>query len=300
MEFRQLITFCKVAEFESFTKAADALFLTQAAVSQHIKSLEQELGARLFERGARGISLTEPGRKLYGHATDIISRCEKMKEAVGGAAREIAGEVRLAASTIPGEHLLPERLSRFRTEFPQVRVTMVISDSERTIEEVATNRADMAVVGLRPRSEKLQCDVFASDRLVIVVLGNHPWARRRKPVTLAELAEEPFVLRAPGSGTRQCLAEALEDAGLSLAGLNTALELGSNEAVVTAVLQGAGIATISQLAAARELTSGKLKTAQVEGLNLERKFYLVTKRGRLFSPAAKALLDVLPSSSMNP
>lgn len=295
MEFRQLITFCKAAEFESFTKAADALFLTQAAVSQQIKSLEQELGARLFERGARGISLTESGRKLHGHATDIIRCCQEMKEAVGGAAREITGEVRLAASTIPGEHLLPERLSRFRTQFPQVRVTMVISDSERTIEEVSANRADMAVVGLRPRSEKLQCDVFELDRLVIVVPRNHPWTRRRKPVTLAELVEEPFVLRAPGSGTRQCLAEALEAADLSLANMNTTLELGSNESVVTAVLQGAGIATVSQLAAARELTSGKLKTAQIEGLNLERKFYLVTKRGRLLSPAAKTLMDALPA-----
>lgn len=293
MELRQLITFCKVAELQSFTKAAEALFITQAAVSQQIKMLEQELGGRLFEREPRQVTLTEAGRELYPHAKEIIRRCEAMKQAVGQAARTVAGEVRVAASTIPGEHILPERLARFRGAYPQVRVTVLISDSERTLEEISAARVDVAVVGLRPRSERLHWEVFDSDRLVVVVAPSHPWARRRKPVPLAEFLEAPFVLRSTGSGTRQCLATALEAVGHSLADLKVAVEVGSSEAAKSTVLQGASVSALSVRAVERDLTFRSLRAIEVEGLRLEREFYLVTNPRRLLSPAASVLVNFL-------
>lgn len=128
MEIIRLRTFCKVAELSSFTKASEALYLTQAAVSQHVQALEHELGVTLFERGARALTLTDAGRKLYGYARHILELHDEAKRDIARVPTALTGEVRIAASTIPAEHILPAVLASFRQQHPQVRVTTLVSD----------------------------------------------------------------------------------------------------------------------------------------------------------------------------
>lgn len=292
MEIIRLRTFCKVVELSSFTKASETLYLTQAAVSQHVQALERELGVTLFERGTRTLTLTDAGRKLYGYAQHILELHDEAKRDIARVPSALTGEVRIAASTIPAEHILPAVLASFRQQHPQVRVTALVSDSEATLTAMRANQADIGVVGLKPTSLRLSFEPLVPDELVLVASPQHRWARR-KSVNLDELKSEPFIARESGSGTRIALERALELIGASLAEFNVTLELTNNEAVKEVVLQGAGVSVLSRRAVERELKTRQLKAVAVNGLRIERQFYLVTNKRRVLSPAAQKFVEFL-------
>jgi DNA-binding transcriptional LysR family regulator len=287
-----LETFARAAELSSFTAAARSLGLTQAAVSQRVQALEKALGVPLFRRQSGGVLLTEAGRRLHGYAERILALHQEARREVAGQQSPPAGELSLAASSVPGEHLLPDLLSRFRERHSGVQVRATVADSQRVLDQVEKGQAHLGLVGGKSDSPHLEFRCFACDRLVLVVPAGHPWTNRRR-VSLHQLAGQPLVVREAGSGSRWCLERALAKAGKSLRDLKVALELGSNEAIKEAVRRGLGLAVLSTHAVEDEVRAGRLHALRVTGLPLVRDMFVVWDRRRVLPIPARLFLDLL-------
>ncbi len=290
-----LETFARAAELSSFTAAARDLGLTQAAVSQRIQGLEGALGVSLFRRRAGRVELTAAGQRLYPFAERILALHREAVEEVTGQKAPLTGELTLAASSIPGEHLLPDLLGAFRARHPHVQVRATVTDTQSVLRQVEQGEVHVGLVGGRTDNAALEFRHFATDRIVLVVPPGHPWRRRRR-VTLAQLAEEPLLLREPGSGSRWALERGLAQAGHPLGGLNVALELGSNEGIKEAVQRGLGLAFLSSFAVADDLAAGRLHAVPVAGLTIEREMFAVWGCGRALPITARLFLDLLPAA----
>lgn len=295
MELRHLKTFAAAAELQSFTRAAEVLGLTQAAVSQHVAALEKELKVALFDRSGRSAKTTEAGRRLYEYARRILDLLEEARRTVSQLpAGEVAGEMRIAASTVPAETLLPDLLMEFRRRCPRVREELAVSDSSEATAAVEAGRVDLGFVGELPRSSRLSSRPVARDELVLVVGPGHALAeRKRRRLSLKQLAEHPLLVREPGSGSRRCVEHALDAAGLPPDRLSVAMEINSNDAIRAAVERGVGAAFLSLAAVRRDVEQGRLVQLTVEGLDAHRQLYLLTDPRRIPSPAVRAFLAFL-------
>jgi DNA-binding transcriptional LysR family regulator len=287
-----LPTFAKAAELSSFTGAAKALGLTQASVSQRVQALEGRLGRPLFERQGGRVLLTEAGRKLYDYAQRILDLHRLARREITGHEAPLGGELSLAASSIPGEHLLPALLALFGRKHPHVRVRATVGDSMGVLAQVERGGVSLGLVGRKAESPHLEFRYLASDRMVLVVPPGHALSGR-KTVSVRQLSRHPIVLREVGSGLRHCFEKSLGRAGLSLADFRVALELGSNEAIKDAVLRGVGVAILSTYAVRKELRAGRLHAVQVSGLHCDRDMYVVWNRRRVLPPAARQFLIFL-------
>jgi DNA-binding transcriptional LysR family regulator len=287
-----LETFIRAAEQSSFTAAAKALGLTQAAVSQRIHVLEQELGVPLFVRQGGRVLLTEAGRRLHEYAQRILELHREARAQVSGRPASLSGELFLAASSVPGEHLLPRLLAAFGQQHPHVQVKATVLDSQMVLEQVEHGQVHLGLVGGKGDSPHLEYRCFACDTLALVVPASHPWSRRAS-VSLEDLASQPLVLREAGSGSRWCLEQALARAGKSLRDLRIAVELGSNEGIKEAVLRGMGVAVLSNQAVQKEVQAGQLHALEVAGLPLQREMFAVWDRRRVLPIPARLFLDLL-------
>jgi DNA-binding transcriptional LysR family regulator len=287
-----LDTFMIAAEQNSFTAAARSLKITQAAVSQRLQALEQALGAALFHRQGGRVSLTEAGRQLYPFSQRILELHQEARQKVTGMKQPLAGELSLAASSIPGEHFLPALLSAFRKQYPHIQVRATVTNSQEVLGQLEHGQAALGLVGVRVDRPHVQSRGFAEDTLALIVPASHTWSKRRS-VTVADLSKQPLILREAGSGSRASLEQALTGAGKSLRDLHVALELGSNEAIKKAVEGGLGVAILSTRAAKKEIQSGKLHPVQVKGLSLTREMYVVWNERRALSIPAQLFLDIL-------
>lgn len=278
-----LETFSRAAELVSFTAAAKALGLTQAAISQRIQALEKTLGVPLFRRQGGRVLLTEAGQRLHDYAQRILTLHREARREIAGQSLPIAGDLSLGASTIPGEHLLPALLAGFRRRFPEIHVKAQIGDSMKVLNQVERGQVSLGLVGRKDSNPHLEYRHLASDKMVLVVPKNHPWSKR-KEVSLKQLCGQPLILREVGSGSRHSFETALEQAGKSTRDLNIALELGSNEAIKEAVRRGMGLAILSSHAVAKELKAGQFHELKVTDLPCVREMFIVWDRRRVLSP----------------
>ncbi len=290
-----LDTFVEAAERASFTAAARAVGVTQAAVSQRVQALERELGVPLFRRAGGKVELTDAGRRLHDYARRILDLHRAAREEVTGRETPVAGELVIAASSIPGQHLLPALLAAFGAKHPHVRVKAAIGDSAAVIGRVERGEASVGLVGRRDDDPHLEFRHLAADRIVLVVPHGHPLSLGAA-ATLDELAAHPLVLREAGSGLRHAFEQALERAGRSLADLRVVLELGSNEAIKEAVARGVGVAVLSACAVHPELDAGRLRVVDVEGVGCAREMFVVTDRRRVLSRVARSFLSLLDAA----
>lgn len=295
IELPHLETFVKAAQLGSFTAAASELDVTQVAVSKRIAQLEGELGTSLFDRQARHVELTPAGRQLYAKAQDILRLHQEARESVSGEPMAVSGELSLAASSIPGEHLLPQWLAGFRLRFPQVHVRATVGDSGSVIRDVQRGQAMLGLVGRQPDSADMEVRPVAGDMLVLVAPKGSEWAKKRK-LSLAELRRTPLVVREVESGSRWCLQKGLESAGIAWSDLNIAVELGSNAAICDAVRRGMGLGFVSRLAVQQDIKAGELVAIDVAGLKLERRLYVTYDRRRPLAPPAQAFLNYLDTA----
>jgi DNA-binding transcriptional LysR family regulator len=290
LQLPHLVTFSKAAELSSFTGAAKALRLTQTSVSQRVQALERTLGTPLFKRQGGRVLLTEPGQKLYDYAQRILDlHRQARREITGREAPQVGGELSLAASSIPGEHLLPALLSLFGQKHPHIRVRATVSDSLRVIAQVERGEVSLGLVGRKTDSPHLEFRYLATDRMVLVVPSDHALSKRKK-LSVRLLARHPLVLRETGSGLRHCFEKSLDRAGLSLSDLRVALELGSNEAIKEGVLRGIGVAILSAYAVQKELRTGQLHALAVSDLHCDRDMYVVQDRRRVLPLPARLFL----------
>ncbi len=289
LQLPYLDTFSKAAELSSFTGAAKALRLTQASVSQRVQALERTLGTPLFKRQGGRVLLTGPGQRLYEYAQRILDLHREARREITGRGAPAGGELSLAASSVPGEHLLPALLSLFGQKHPHVRVRATVSDSMGVMAQVERGEVSLGLVGRKSDSPHLDFRYLASDRMVLVVPPGHALSRRKK-LSVKQLPRYPLILREVGSGLRHCFEKSLDRAGLSLADLRVALELGSNEAIKEAVLRGAGVAILSTYAVEKELRGGQLHGLTVRDLHCDRDMYVVQDRRRVLPLPARLFL----------
>ncbi len=296
LELPYLQTFAWAAELSSFTAAADSLLITQAAVSQRIHALEQDLGVALFERRGGRVFLTEVGQRLHIYAQRILDLHREARQQVTGKKTPVTGDLLLAASSIPGEHLLPGVLAVFRKQYPQIRVRATALDSMAVLDQVERAKVHLGLVGRKSDSQHLEFRPFATDEMVLVVPPDHSW-RRRKRVSFRQFSQQPLIVREPGSGSRWCLEQALAENRRALADLQIALELGSNEAIKEAILEGVGVAVLSNLAVRKELETGQLHGLKIGDLSMDRTLFIVWDRRRVLPAPARIFLHFLERSS---
>jgi DNA-binding transcriptional LysR family regulator len=272
----RLRVFTTVAELKSFTRAAEVLFLTQPAVSSQIKSLEEEFGARLFNREQNRVVLTEAGEILYRHATEIMRIYGVAKAEVGKMARSAKGKLVIGATSTIGKYYLPLVIEAFRQKHPDIEVVTQISNTETVLKSLFQGTLDLAIVS-EPSAlygDSFLYHPYVKEKLVVIVPADHRWVGRTS-VPLEELIEEPLLIREQGSGTRDIFSQHLEERGKRLEDLNIMMTLGSTEAIKGAVASGVGVAIISKCAVKLEVKAGLLKTMTIQGMEMTQSFTVV-------------------------
>jgi DNA-binding transcriptional LysR family regulator len=295
--FRELEIYCRVVELESFSRAAEAVFLAQASVSERIANLEKKVGTRLLDRLGRKVIPTAAGELLYKHAELILEMKETAQSELESFLGLEQGEISIGGSTIPGEYILPDLIGRFSKKYPHLLAKLTIADSMKIENLVLTGKLEIAVIGLKSSHPNLLCQKLWEDELVLAVPVGHPWARR-KAVLLHELRETPFILREEGSGTLKILETYLRDSdGDGSSALNVSARFGSSTAVKEGIKSGLGLSILSARAIETELNAGLLKALKVRGLAMSRNFFLIRNKLRIASPSCKAMHDFLLSSA---
>lgn len=296
MNLRQLELFLRVAKTKSFQKCAQEAFTTQSTVSQHIASLEEDLGVQLLERSRGGVWLTEAGKIVFAHASRILGEVRATEEEMRRFKGMKETTLRIAASTVPSTYLLPSALSRLFELFPGIAIDVKQRSSRQVVELIRDHEADVGVVGNRFGEKGIYYERIGAEVIRLVVPPAHPWASRGS-ILPGELAGEPIVARTAGSGTEKTVVEALRAVGVEMPGHAVRLRVETSEAVKSAVMAGIGVSFLSGLAVKRELERGDLAAVAVEGLNIERDFYLI-RRSTLNPPPAAALFCELIVKSL--
>jgi LysR family transcriptional regulator, transcriptional activator of the cysJI operon len=275
MRFDYLKTFLTVAKTHSFSAAAKQLGLTQGAVSHHIANLEEYFDASLLKRGANGVEVTNAGTILEEAGKKILAEVEQVKVELSATKDMLGGTIRIAASTIPSEYLLPSLVAEFQKNHTGVKFKIKAEDSINSLLELQADDVDFAAVGtLECLNEKLESIEIGKEELVLNVPNNHKLASR-KSVKPHEILKYPYINREETSGTRKEVEHLLESSGLSPEKLRTTLELASTESVITAVSEGRGISVISSIASKRAQAAGLVKVLHLQGVNSTRKLYMV-------------------------
>jgi DNA-binding transcriptional LysR family regulator len=273
----RLIVFRVVAKHSSFSRAADELLLTQPAVTQQIKALEEQFGIPLFQRGGGRISLTPGGVALLPFAEKIRVLSEQAVAAVANAYGQKAGEISVGASRTIAQYLLPAFLAAFLGSNPQVRVTARSGNTDQMLAALVSGDVQIALVEGPEQRTDVHIEAFMEDHMVLVVPSSHEWAGRK--ITLDELRSQPLLTREFGSGSRRIVEQALAGAGLKTKELSIRMELDSTEGLLNAVEAGLGVTFVSRWAVRNQLALGTLKLARVDGLKLSRRFSLAYPAG---------------------
>lgn len=289
LNLRQLRIFQAVVRHLSFSRAAEELYLSQSAVSQHIRQLEEHLGVELFVQVGKNVNLTEAGSYLMEYADKIFSLLSETQQVMDDIRELRRGSLKVAADTAAGVHLVPTLLGQFHHTHPLVKIKLEVANRRTVLQRLLWNETDLAFMGYPENTPGLTADAFADNDLVVIAAPDHPFAIRDH-ITLAELAEEPFLIREPGSGTRMTLERHLLNYGITL---NIAMELGNNSAIKQAVAAGLGISVVSQTTILLELETKRLVVLPVEHFPIKRKWYVVYSTQKTLSPIVESFRNAL-------
>lgn len=282
MNLDYLKTYIEIIKRGSFSEVAAKLSISQPAVSLQIQKLERDLGVRLIDRSQKVITMTEAGKRLLIFAKSIEGEWDRLRLDLDRLREEVTGELIIAASSIPGNFLLPSFLAEFRALHPTVRAQALISDSVNVTAKVREGTYDVGFCGYLPEGQELESLKIGQDEIVLIVFPEHPFARR-KVISLNELGGEPLIFREETSGTQRTLEALLSQAGFDIRTQSPSLVLSTTQAIVSAVESQAGIAFVSNLAIKKSLALGLVKQVFVKGLKLSRNFYCIYRRERIVS-----------------
>lgn len=284
----QLRLLAAVVDHGGFTRAADALGLSQPAVSHQLGSLAAVLGIPLIEMVGRRVTLTQAGRLLYDHAKSILAAVDAAGSALADLRGVRSGILTLAGDTTVGIYVLPDLLGCFRREHPGTQARLDVGNRQHLYDRLMANDVDFAVTGRLWDDPRLPLTVrpFLPNELIAIAARGHRLTGSTS-VTLAQLLREPFIVREVGSGTRETVEEAVREAGLSF---KPFMELASNGAIKRAVAQDLGVSVLSRYAAGLELAVGHLVEVPVRGFPLRRQWHLVHARDKRMGPLDEAFL----------
>ncbi len=290
MRTRDLKIYVTVCEERSFTEAARILYLAQPSVSRTITKLEEEYGGRFFERLGKSMQLTDSGEAFLLYARKILDLEEELKEELDAKARR--AKVRLGSSITIGTYLLPKLVKEMEAQLEGVEFQVIIDNSHNIMERIEENSIDVGLVERMENHGLIQVEKVMTDRLVLVGSKDNPIVLTTHQ-SLKGLQGERFVLREKGSASREILEATLKYADVSL---RPAWESISNEALVKAVEENIGITALSQYIVEEQLKKGSLQEIRIQGLNMERQFYLIHHKNKTITPELKKIMDLMISS----
>lgn len=286
LENFRLRVFREVASQASFRRAAEALYITQPAVTQQIKALEEELGSRLFDRNGGKVRLTAAGEVLLRRAGESESTLNRAIEEIGTLEGEVRGALRVAASTTIAQYVLPRLLAEFARQHNGVRLQLESANTQRVVEAVANGHAPIGLIEGPAHRQELQVERWLEDELVLVVPSGHEWAG--KEISLNTLGSAKLLVRERGSGTREVLEQAFKRAGGPVPRMQIAMELSSTEAILACIEAGLGVGFASRFALERQRALGTLSVVKVKSLRVTREFSMLHPRGPKTNSVASA------------
>ncbi|MCB9993157.1 MAG: LysR family transcriptional regulator [Hyphomicrobiaceae bacterium] len=285
---RQLAVFRSLAQHKSVVRAAESLHLTPPAVSIQVKQLAEHIGHPLIGQIGKKLYLTAQGEAVASACRDLLDRLERLNQDLSALEGLESGSLSVAIITT-ASYFVPRLLGDFHAEHPNLNVSMFVGNRQTILERMEANEDDLYILGQPPESARVTAWPFAPNDLVAIGSPDHP-LRRAKAIDPGRLAEEPFIARENGSGTRLAAEEFFARAGASL---QIRLELGSNEAVKQSVAGHLGFSVLSESTVRKELASGELVRLDVKGLPLHRQWYAAHPKNKILSPAAAAFRDFL-------
>lgn len=284
---RQLQVFEAIVRLGSFTRAAEELFLTQPTVSMQIRKLSDAMGLPLFEHVGRGVKPTEAGNELYEATCTIFEKLANLEMKLADLKGMKRGLLRLGVITT-AQYFAPGTLGAFSQQYPGIDVSLKVTNRESILERMQNNEDDLYIMGQAPSGQfEVEAFPFAPNPLVVMVSRDHPLVGK-KNIKFKEIADEPLILREPGSGIRDVTLKLFEAHGLRP---NVRMELGSNEAIKHAIVGGLGISILSLHTLTLEGADGPVAMLDVEGFPIPRQWYLVYPKGKELSLVARAFLD---------
>lgn len=286
LTIRQLQVFEAAARLGGYTRAAEALHLSQPAVSQQIRQLEEQSGMPLFDQIGKKVHLTDAGRALYHHAQLILGQVLEAQltlEELRGVQR---GQLNITVAST-ANYFAPRLIAAFSQRYPEVKVTLDVSNREHILALLGDSDKDLAIMGRPPDEANLVAHPFMENPLVVIAALSHPLAREHA-IPLARLANEPFITRESGSGTRMAAERFFAAEGIAR---QTVMEMSSNEAIKQAVQAGLGLGIVSIHTLEMELALQRLAILDVTGFPILRHWYAVHRQGKRFSAVAQAFLD---------
>ena len=277
MDYR-LQVFCRVAEQQSISAAARMLHISQPAVTQHIKFLEDSFQTTLFIRSRNGVLLTDSGSILLAHARRVSELAEAVTEKLRQKDSQLQGRIRLGASTTIAGYFLPKILVAFKKEHPSVEIEITGGNSNAVINALLSQRIDVGLIEAPCSRHDLKKETFFEDEIVVIVSAKHPLASK-KSISLKKLLQYPVVLREPGSGTRQCIEGSLKQNNIALNHLKIVQELPNTEAIKRVVAAGLGVGFISKTCLPYQDANSSLKTIAIRGVEIRRFFSIILPLG---------------------
>ena len=296
LENFRIRVFRAVAHHLNFSRAAEELLLTQPAVTQQVKALEDELGVPLFDRSGGRITLTAGGKVLLPLAEQMKEISDQAFAAVAETSGEQAGELAVGASQTIAQYLLPNFIAGFTKAHPRIRIIARSGNTEAMLEALVAHQIQLALIEGPDRRKNFNIEPFFQDDMVLVVPTNHEWADQE--VDIEALKQQPLLMREFGSGSRRVVEKALVAAGLRKKDLRIQMELDSTEGLLSAVEAGLGVTFVSRWAVRNQLSLGTLKIARVRGLKLSRQFSIAYPAGPAATGNVGAFRRFLFSSSL--
>lgn len=301
MEFKQLEAFVNVIRYKSFSRAAEATYLTQPTISTHISSLEKELGVKLIDRRGKESRPTKHGRAFYNYAVNIINTRERAMMAMKEFDADISGNIDIKTSSIPGQFIVPELLAGFHEKYPHVSFSVELSDSDKVWSDILDNLGDIGFTGYY-ENNSLKCELISRDKLVLITPVSEKYEKLKAisdKVSVSEIVNEDFIWREEGSATRKTFENWFK--AHDGRELNTVAVVNSIEGVKACVGQGLGVSVMSLSAVKNEMEnpSGTFLVFQFEDVDLEREFYMVYNKNTTLSPAASRFRDYVESRYMD-
>jgi DNA-binding transcriptional LysR family regulator len=288
LTLRQLQCFSSVARNLSYTRAAEELHLTQPAVSMQIRQLEQQAGLALTEQFGKQIHLTEAGTEVYRYARSILQQVEEMDDVLDKLKGVAGGRLKIAAIS-SANYFAPRLLGTFHQRFPDVSVSMDVTNQKAVLRQIVENEVDMAIMGQPPKDSQVEAIPFMANPLIIVAPPEHRLAKRKR-IAQKELEKEVFLVREPGSGTRGAMERFFREQKLRL---TTGMGMGSLSSIKQGVRAGLGLGLLPRDAVQVELQIGHLVELKVKGLPIERQWYVVLHKGKRLSLAAEEFKSLL-------
>ena len=284
----QMRLFHSLATHLSFTAAANELHLSQSGVSIQIKRLAESVGIPLIDKIGKKIYLTDAGRELFAATDDVLNRLELLNEDIEDMGQNIKGPLRISGITT-SKYFMPHLLGRFLKEYPDVQPSLTITNQFKVTQRLEENLDDIFIMGQYPLNIDLEAHYFLDNPLVVVAPVGHPLSNE-KNIPLTAIANERFLSREQGSGTRAFRTRLFDESGLKA---NTYMELGSAEAIKQAVMAGLGVSVLSLQNLQLELEAGLLAVLDVQHFPIKRKWYAVHHKQKRHSRAAHKFLEFL-------